>query len=297
MSKPITEKHTSTFETSFVRVGCCGMQGWRRGMEDAHVAHVNLEGKKDALLCSVFDGHNGQAIAKYCSANIVAQVLASGQAHGGDMEKAFHDAYLAIDAKLMTSELRNDGGCTAVSVLVAGGKVYCGNAGDSRAVMCRKGVAVPLSFDHKPTHPTEIARIERAGSTVSNGRVNGMLSLTRAIGDFDFKMNKDLPLAEQAITAAPDVTVNSLTNADDFIIIACDGVWDVLNNEAACQFVADELKQHHDDIGLVCEHVLDKCLAPAAPGIGCDNMTVIIVQPKADWKAMLPPPPAPAASA
>lgn len=87
-------------------------------------------------------------------------------------------------------------GCTAVVALLKGNKLYVANAGDSRAVLSRKGTSLPLSFDHKPSHPTEKERIESAGGFVSNfggmSRVNGNLNLSRAIGDLKYKGNKDV---------------------------------------------------------------------------------------------------------
>ncbi len=257
-------------------------------MEDAHLARVNVLDKKDAALLGVFDGHNGQAIARYCAENLAELLLKSPEFAQADFTGAFKKTYLNIDETLSKSELRNEGGCTAVAVLLIDGKIVCANAGDSRAVLARAGApCVALSHDHKPTLPEEIARIERAGANISNGRVNGMLSLTRAIGDFDLKQNPDLPLAEQAISAMPDVVVMDQSKSDEFIVIACDGIWDVLQNDEACNLIREELAANHNDVGLVCERILDKCLAPTAPGPGCDNMTIVIVQPKEEWRKRL----------
>lgn len=71
-------------------------------------------------------------------------------------------------------------------------KIYVANAGDSRCVMGREGICVPLSFDHKPESPVEIARIEAAGSVITDGRVDGHLNLTRALGDLKFKKKEGL---------------------------------------------------------------------------------------------------------
>ena len=73
-------------------------------------------------------------------------------------------------------------------MLITGSEIYCANAGDSRTVMCERGQAVELSFDHKPDLPEERNRIMKAGGEVVEGRVNGMLALSRAIGDFDYKI-------------------------------------------------------------------------------------------------------------
>lgn len=84
-------------------------------------------------------------------------------------------------------QVESAAGCTATVVLVTPMEIYCANAGDSRTVMCEKGVAIDLSKDHKPDLNEERNRIMKAGGEVIEGRVNGMLALSRAIGDFDYK--------------------------------------------------------------------------------------------------------------
>lgn len=79
-------------------------------------------------------------------------------------------------------------GCTANVLLIDGGKrVIVANAGDSRCVLARGGTAVPLSFDHKPENEIERSRIEHAGSTIIEGRVDGNLNLSRSLGDLKYK--------------------------------------------------------------------------------------------------------------
>lgn len=85
-------------------------------------------------------------------------------------------------------------------------KFYTANIGDSRAVLCRSGKAVPLSFDHKPDHPQEHNRIEKAGGIVEQGRINGALNLSRAFGDFEFKNNEKVPASEQCVICVPEIT-------------------------------------------------------------------------------------------
>lgn len=101
-----------------------------------------------------------------------------------------------------------------------------GNAGDSRTVLGIKGRAKPLSFDHKPQNEGEKARICAAGGFVDFGRVNGNLALSRAIGDFEFKKSADLPPEQQIVTAFPEVTEHELSDDDEFLVVACDGMFD-----------------------------------------------------------------------
>ena len=110
--------------------------------------------------------------------------------------------------------------------------IYCENAGDSRSVLGSLGKATALSFDHKPTNPTERQRIQRAGGFVNNeGRVNGNLNLSRALGDLTYKKNKRFTAKEQQITSFPDVRAMPMNPKIDFIVMGCDGIWEFHTNQ------------------------------------------------------------------
>ncbi|KEP63679.1 UNVERIFIED_CONTAM: protein phosphatase 2C domain-containing protein [Hammondia hammondi] len=179
-------------------------------------------------------------------------------------------------------------GATAVVVLVVGGEdpvIITANAGDSRGVICRGGKAFPLSHDHKPTNPDEKKRIVAAGGYVTNGRVDGNLNLSRAVGDLFYKQTKELPAKAQRITAFPDVRITRITPEDEFVIIACDGIWDGKSNQEAVDFVREKLQAAGNvtpaTLKQVCEDLCDECLAEdplQSEGHGCDNMTCLIVE-------------------
>ncbi|VDM16242.1 unnamed protein product [Hydatigera taeniaeformis] len=196
--------------------------------------------------------------------------------------------------------------------------LYVANAGDSRAVLCRAGAAVDLSEDHKPEDPSEKARIQAAGGTVTaDGRVNDGLNLSRAIGDHIYKCRTDLKMSEQMISALPDVSRTELIpGADEFVVIACDGIWNAMNSQAVVDFVYDRLhpefasvlptsngdsetataitteKAENEErtapidrsspafLAKICEELFDTCLASntMGDGTGCDNMTCIILR-------------------
>ena len=181
---------------------------------------------------------------------------------------------------------QSQAGCTAVVAVLHGNDLYVANAGDSRAVLCRGGQAFALSEDHKPGQEGERSRIMAAGGFLSNiggvTRVNGNLNLSRAIGDLKYKTNSGLPANEQIITAEPDVKHVVLTQNDPFFLLACDGVWDVMNNQQACEFVSSRLDRGFE-LKAVAAELLDACLASSpseTQGVGCDNMTAIIVKLK-----------------
>merc|ERR1711974_353141 len=97
-----------------------------------------------------------------------------------------------------------------------------------------------------------------------------------AIGDFEFKGNSELPPEEQAVIALPDITTEQYQGADNqFAVIACDGIWDVMSNQEVVDFVVERRK---DNVGLdsICEQMMENCLATEPGGVGCDNMTVTI---------------------
>ncbi|CAH8832337.1 unnamed protein product [Trichobilharzia szidati] len=170
-------------------------------------------------------------------------------------------------------------GSTGIIVLLKDQTLYCGNAGDSRAVCSRRGVAEPLSTDHKPTLRAEKERISAAGGWVDAKRVNGNLALSRAFGDFVFKRNPRQSAENQIVTANPDVYVRRISAEDDeFIVLCCDGIWDVMTNQEVISFIRLRLSYGMAP-SKVCEELMMRCLAPDCHtnGLGCDNMTVVLV--------------------
>lgn len=92
-----------------------------------------------------------------------------------------------------------------------------------------------LSDDHKPDNAPEKARIEAAGGFVEENRVNGSLNLSRSMGDFEYKSNAALDFTLQMVTVDPEVRSVARQANDDFIILACDGIWDCLTSEQCAE--------------------------------------------------------------
>ncbi|XP_066482920.1 protein phosphatase 1G isoform X1 [Tiliqua scincoides] len=179
----------------------------------------------------------------------------------------------------------SDSGTTAVVALIRGKQLIVANAGDSRCVVSEGGKAVDMSYDHKPEDEVELARIKNAGGKVTmDGRVNGGLNLSRAIGDHFYKRNKNLPPEEQMISALPDIKVLTINDDHDFMVIACDGIWNVMSSQEVVDFVQSKITQKSESgelrsLSSIVEELLDRCLAPdtSGDGTGCDNMTCIII--------------------
>eukprot|EP00938_MAST-03A_sp_MAST-3A-sp1_P001015 g1015.t1 len=159
---------------------------------------------------------------------------------------SLNSAILSDDDDMMdsTDPLRGSiAGTCASAVLVNHDRIYVANAGDSRVVLCRGGKPIALSRDHKPKCPDEIARIVEAGGFVSLGRTNGQLAVSRALGDCNFKGFDDenaSPRHERelpTVSSEPEIFEIQICSEDEFLVIACDGLWDVMNNEEVVQFV------------------------------------------------------------
>ena len=174
------------------------MKGWREEMEDFHSAQLNLQ-SRDMNLFGVFDGHGGKEVAKYASESLHKVFLNQDEFYKGQYDLALKAAFLKLDYDIKyTANLAcRLCGSTAVVCLLVDKVVYCANVGDSRAVLCRNGKAVDLSRDHKPRIAAERTRIERAGGKVHQNRVNGLLSMSRALGDYEFKMGEGAPEEQQ----------------------------------------------------------------------------------------------------
>lgn len=182
-------------------------------------------------------------------------------------------------------------GCTATVALITPNEIYCCNAGDSRTVLSKGKQAVDLSVDHKPDDAEEHRRIVAANGFVEDSRVNGMLALSRALGDFEYKNNRSLKAKDQAVTAFPDVKCVQITQDTEFILLACDGIWDVMTSQVGINFIhknvyndnfpVESKKRTVQQLVKGVEAIMDECCAKdltSCGGLGCDNMTVILVE-------------------
>ncbi|GAN03611.1 conserved hypothetical protein [Mucor ambiguus] len=281
LSEPIVDKNTHHGKNKNLAYGLSAMQGWRLTMEDAHCAELDVDGTT-ASFFGVYDGHGGSTVAQYTGQTLHHRVIESSHYKEKEYAKALVDAYLKLDVELLQDQnfAYDPSGCTAVTALVTPDQrsIFVANAGDSRSVLSTSGQSKALSYDHKPVDPKENQRIVNAGGFVEFGRVNGNLALSRAIGDFEFKQNSNLPPEQQAVTCDPDVIEHTITDQDEFFVLACDGIWDCMTNQQVVNYIRGHLaeKTKLEDI---CEQMMDHCLAPDSDGggVGCDNMSVMII--------------------
>ncbi|XP_059670785.1 probable protein phosphatase 2C 78 [Cornus florida] len=231
-----------TGENYISKFGFTSVCGRSREMEDAVAVYPSLSMREDGLhYFGVYDGHGCSHVAVKCMDRLHGLVKEELESSEGltDWESAMERSFFRMDREV--AELDGDGNCpcelrmpvyeavgsTAVVSMVSPDKIVVANCGDSRAVLFRKGKAVPLSVDHKPDRSDELSRIQAAGGQVITWdcpRVLGVLNTSRAIGDDYLK---------PYVICQPEVTVIDRTAGDEFLILASKGLWEVVTNEKA----------------------------------------------------------------
>nr|XP_055051975.1 protein phosphatase, Mg2+/Mn2+ dependent, 1Na (putative) [Misgurnus anguillicaudatus] len=263
-----------------VNYGMASVQGWRVQMEDAHTCMPEMSGGLPSWsYFAVFDGHAGRTVAQYCAKHLLDFILDKGCVIADEdpdqVKDGIRNGFLGIDRHMHTlarNENWDHSGSTATAVMISPRNIYFINCGDSRTFLCRNGQVVFYTEDHKPCNPREKERIQNAGGSVTLQRINGSLAVSRALGDYDFKEVELKTQTEQLVSPEPEVYELRRTPEDEFLVVACDGVWDAVGNEELCAFVRNRL-QVCDDLRDICAQVIDLCLYKGS----LDNISIIII--------------------
>ncbi|KAJ8372620.1 hypothetical protein AAFF_G00280850 [Aldrovandia affinis] len=281
LDRPVLEKHLEEGRASWgLTYALASMQGWRTHMEDDHSCVPELGGElSDWGFFAVYDGHAGSMVARHCSQHLLDYILATGAIKvAGDEEEVsegIREGFLRIDRHMHAMARRGSwdrGGSTVAGVLLSPRHVHFINCGDSRALLCRDGRVCFYTEDHKPYSPYELERIQNAGGSVTAQRINGSLAVSRSLGDFSYKEAEWRGETEQMVSPEPEVCSLERSPGDEFLVLACDGVWDTVGNEELCAFVRNRL-QVCADLREVCAQVIDLCLYKGS----LDNISIIIV--------------------
>ncbi|CAN6623121.1 protein phosphatase 2C homolog 1 [Trichomonascus vanleenenianus] len=208
----------------------------RRTMEDAHTYIYNFGDNTDDGYFAVFDGHAGRQAAEWSSKRLHLLVDSAIKSGGHDtVSHALNKAFTEADEQMGRQGLQNSG-CTAAVAIMRWEKdgekrrrmLYVANVGDTRVILCRKGTALRLSYDHKGSDLHEQKRVQNSGGIMINNRVNGVLAVTRSLGDNYMK---------ELVSGSPYTTETELCGDDEFIIVACDGLWDVCDDAKAVETI------------------------------------------------------------
>jgi serine/threonine protein phosphatase PrpC len=183
----------------------------------------------------VFDGHAGKRCSKAVAQSLAGNVRRDAHFRG-DLRKAATRGCAKSNGDFMkqAARYRMDDGSTGIVALVRDSLILMANVGDSRGMLVSKKKGIALSVDHKPNRPDERRRVIAAGGRVTNSygvpRVNGILAVSRAFGD----------RGVTGVIAEPEIQEHRLSLGDDFLVLASDGLWDVL----AVQECADLVQRH-----------------------------------------------------
>ncbi|XP_072963706.1 probable protein phosphatase 2C 27 isoform X2 [Typha angustifolia] len=259
------------------RSGSCSEIGPKPFMEDEHVCIDNLVEHLGAsagfpspgAFYGVFDGHGGTDAVSFVQKNILKFIIDDSH-FPMSVEKALKSAFMKADHALADSRsLDRSSGTTALAALIFGRMLLIANAGDCRAVLGKRGRAVELSRDHKPNCKSERLRIEKLGGIVYDGYLNGQLSVARALGDWHMKGVKG---SAHPLIAEPELQEIVLTEEDEFLIMGCDGLWDVMSSQCAVTMARKELMIHNDP-----ERCSRELVREALKRNTCDNLTVVVI--------------------
>ena len=242
-------------ESRFV-VGHCDSIGRRDNMEDDMACEDDLFG--------VFDGHAGLVTAKMCAIKMYP-VFCSAFTMADNWEEVATIAFKQLHQYVLDFNLKS--GCTAVVARVTPKKIFTAHAGDSRALLVREDKVIRMTEDHKPNRLTERKRITAAGGKVSRSffssvyRIHGELAISRAIGDEEYE--------KWGLTHDPECGEFVRSDKDLFLVLACDGVFDVLSDKA----VADVVKNYGDDVNVAAKNVVDLAYRKNSG----DNLSCLVV--------------------
>lgn len=259
------------------------LKGDRSSNEDSHNIILGLNNPTDELAkvnyYGVYDGHGGKFVSDFLSKNLPPFFLSNKVTYPLNVEYV-NKVYDTVQDIFFTKYERDATECGSTCLVVChfrdskNKQEYLNimNTGDSRCVICRNNIGVALTLDHKPDWPDEHARITKLGGTIrkdgSTYRI-GDLSVSRAFGDKN---------ASKYVTHRPDIYKYKLQKSDKFMIIACDGLWDVMNPQDVVNYI---LKNCYDtDMIRVNTHVniATKLAETAIVELECgDNVTCIVV--------------------
>lgn len=256
------------------------LKGERSSNEDNHniILGLNDDNTTTAKInyYGIYDGHGGKFVSNYLSKNIYNMFTDIRVSY--PLKKEYVDkVYNKLQDNLFTKHEKDATECGSTCIIVCHFKKRKGqylniiNTGDSRAVMCRNNIAKCLTRDHRPDWPDERWRITKLGGEIrkigNTYRIND-LSVSRAFGDKE---------SCKYITHMGDLYKYKITSKDKFMIMACDGLWDVISPQDAVNFV---LSNCYDSDMIRINHKINIARSLADLAIKSDsgdNVTCIVI--------------------
>ena len=231
---------------------------YRQSMEDIGVTLPNLTNDYKTSLFGIFDGHGGNDVVKYIKDRI-PEIIKQYLNDLFPIEKCFINSFNKIDEELKFYDSEYTGS-TATLVLIQDNKIYCANVGDSRAYIIYNNYVKQITVDHKCSVPEEAERIRNCGGKITKNRVQGQLVLSRSLGDLYCK--------KYGVTNLPDISVNKIDNNVKYVVIASDGIWDVVDENTVLNM--SKLKKNAEEF---CKDLVKKAIEKESK----DNISCIVI--------------------
>ena len=192
---------------------------YRQAMEDIGIMIPDLTTDYKVSLFGIFDGHGGNDVVKFVKDRL-PQLIKNNLNDLCPVELAFKKSFEKVDQELKFFDSEYIG-TTATIILFKDNKIYCANVGDSKAYILYDNTYKQISSDHKCSVEEEAERIKKCGGKISKNRVMGQLILTRTLGDLYVK--------QFGVINTPDISVIDISTNLKYVILASDGVWDVID--------------------------------------------------------------------
>ena len=246
-------------------------------MEDKSKSIENFNNDKSQMVFEIFDGHGGDEISTYLQSNLAKIYKQNLLLNKGNiilsLKNAFHDADDEMREQLNIEGLGSTG--TLVHIVKGTGQspsleVFSANVGDSRVSLISPEHIIRLSYDHRTSDEKEKKRILESGMEIIDDRICGTLMLTRIFGNYEYKEENEVD-NNKGLICEPFISKIEidLSIENQFLILASDGVWDILTEED----VQNIIKKYHDT-QKICSIIIKKCLENEA----WDNMSVFAVK-------------------
>ena len=251
-------------------------------VENLNISMEQKEHLHSMSIAGVFDGHSGSKCAQFLLEKYAALLVSKKALYSKNKQKdVLMETCREMDAQVCEYlfNLRDSSGSTGVVMLYDGRSrvLTVANVGDSMCVLSRGGKAVKIHRTHRVgDEEEEVERVKKAGGTVVNKRVNGLLAISRAFGDTQFKTQGDV---RGPVIATPDIVSEIITPMTEFAIAATDGLWDVIDPQAAVNFVKRKMLKKENFASIVQDLVND-----ALDRGSVDNVTAVIIMFHLDKK-------------
>ena len=201
-------------------------------MEDCAISIDNFNKESNRHLYCIFDGHGGDASAKLCTKKYPEIFRKCLIGNPFDYEKKKKKSFFLMDKEIEKLDSKEVGN-TATVVFIHNKLLYCANVGDSSCCTIGK-INEIISFNHKCNNKTEKKRIEKEGGLIIDDRLNGILAISRGLGDFDLK--------KKGLSCEPSITKKLIDHNINYCVLASDGVWDVLSPDEVSNIIKKSAK-------------------------------------------------------